>query len=148
MSHLANLQSRKGDGERELKSYRKRLSQVENIHNMVISQFSDNVTNVNSQCDLIMSNCSSGIKQCANMGIQNNVLRGMKEKSIYSDNSLSEVKDQLNDERNRIRKIIVDLEREITSLTNGIAKEKETQRIEAQKQAEQRARQCGGGGRF
>lgn len=125
MSYLTNLQSQKSDKEKQLKSYEKRLSQVETIYNNVINTFSDEISDVNTQCDTTMSNCSSGIKQCTNVSVQNNALRGLKEKSVYSDGNMSETKDQLYDEKKRLNKIITDLKGEIKSLATKIANEKE-----------------------
>ncbi len=125
MSYLTNLQNQKSDKEKQLKSYEKRLKQVDTIYNNLINTFFDEISDVNAQCDATISNCSSGIKQCVNVSIQNNALRSIKEKSIYSDGNMSETKDQLYDEKKRINKIITDLKNEIKSLTTKIANEKE-----------------------
>lgn len=128
MSYLSDLQSQKSDKEKQLKSYKKRLTQVDTIYSNVINEFSDDISKVNTQCDTTMTNCSTGIKQCTNISIQNNSLRGLKEKTVYSDGNMSEVKDQLYDEQKRIKRIIAELEREINSVANKIAAEKEAQK--------------------
>jgi predicted nucleic acid-binding Zn-ribbon protein len=120
MSSLSELRQRKKDKEKELKSYKKRLSQVNDIYNNICNSFSDEISTINSKCGSTIENCGYGIIPCANIQVQNDVLNSMKEKPVHSDTNLSEAKDQMSEEQRRVKDKIEKLEEEIENLQKRI----------------------------
>lgn len=126
----------KREKEKELKDYRKRLSEVETIQ----SNFNSTVLNYNESINVINSALvdalQNGIKKCTNIAIQCNAITTLKE--YESDNKVQESKGNLSSEWSRVNEKITELQIEINNIQNTINAEEQREREEARRRDEER----------
>lgn len=122
---LSALESRLSAAQAELKRYMTRQGQVNTILNSISSCSSNNQSTINPKLEKTISDSESGIKDCLNIGAQNNTLSGMKEQT--NDSNMDGANSSMQSELKRVNDEISRLQAEINSLRLQIAAELESQ---------------------
>lgn len=135
MSTLSYLREQLREKEKELKIYEKRLRQLESILSNLSSDFDDDVEDINSYIDSLISTSEEGFVDYIHIQDLNTEINADKEKSVSLDGDLSEARSNLESDKSKTSEMIETIKAEIASLERRIAEEEERERREREAQA-------------
>lgn len=127
----SSLRKEKREKEKELKEWKKRLDQVEDIQSNLSRVMEDKISDVNGQIDKMTSQLEPAIKSITNISNQCDTAQGMRENEWES--NLSDTKSALAKEVRDINDKINNLNREISDLEVRIQQAEAAERAEAER---------------
>lgn len=131
----SSLKQEKREKEKELKDWKKRLDQVEDIQNNLSRVMEDKIIDVNGQIDKLTSQLGPAIKSITNISNQCDTAKSMRENEWES--NLSDTKSSLAREVRDVNDKINNLNREISNLEVRIQQAEAAEAEERRRQMEE-----------
>lgn len=132
MSRSSSLKAQKRNEEDKLRKLRRRKTDVENVLDNVRNDFDGEINKINKKMDDLIDQQENGFMRFVHIYKIETDIRSEKEKSVYSDNNMSNVQDALSNEIRDINSKISTCESTISSLEGQI------RQAEAEEAAERR----------
>lgn len=133
MSSLSELRKAKTAAERDLKQYKKRLSEIKDVQGKLMNGFDDNIEGINRRLEEIIEQENEGFQYHSHVvRTLGDVLEQKAEKSVSIDAYMKTVGEHLVMENKDISKKIDELEQKIRDLEQQIDEAEEEERKEAQ----------------
>lgn len=137
MSTLSSLYDQLRDAKDNLRTYKKRLSQLEDIISNLGSKFSDDIEDINSDRDSLIEKSEDGFESLVHIVDLDARIKNDTEVSVSEDADLSSASTYLNSDKKNTQDMIDSINSQITSLEAQIEAEEERQRKEREERAKQ-----------
>lgn len=137
MSTLSNLRQQLSDAKSDLKVYKDRLEDVQDILSDLNNKFNGDIQDINDFITSLIEKSEDGFVDHAHIESIDTQIKADKEKGIGSDSQLSQTKSNLESEIRAVNDKIDSVNRQISSLEQRIAEEEENERREAERRQQE-----------